>query len=113
MKDMFCFQCQQTAHNTGCDGKVGVCGKKADTAVYQDELIGALIALANAAENGSSTEKTDMLILKGLFTTITNVNFNKCEILVITLDKCNYVCYNMFIIRFMLNEILFLCFKLI
>nr|DAO71826.1 MAG TPA: hypothetical protein [Caudoviricetes sp.] len=31
----------------------------------------------------------------------------------ITLDKCNYVCYNMFIIRFMLNEILFLCFKLI
>lgn len=59
MKDMFCFQCQQTAHNTGCDGKVGVCGKKADTAVYQDELIGALIALANAAENGSSTEKTD------------------------------------------------------
>ena len=50
MKDMFCFQCQQTAHNTGCDGKVGVCGKKADTAVYQDELIGALIALANAAE---------------------------------------------------------------
>ena len=77
---MFCFQCQQTAHNTGCDGKVGVCGKKADTAVYQDELIGALIALANAAENGSSTEKTDMLILKGLFTTITNVNFNNVTI---------------------------------
>lgn len=80
MKDMFCFQCQQTAHNTGCDGKVGVCGKKADTAVYQDEVIGALIALANAAENGSSTEKTDMLILKGLFTTITNVNFNNVTI---------------------------------
>lgn len=80
MKDMFCFQCQQTAHNTGCDGKVGVCGKKADTAVYQDELIGALIALANAAENSSSTEKTDMLILKGLFTTITNVNFNNVTI---------------------------------
>lgn len=80
MKDMFCFQCQQTAHNTGCDGKVGVCGKKADTAVYQDELIGALITLANAAENGSSTKKTDMLILKGLFTTITNVNFNNVTI---------------------------------
>lgn len=80
MKDMFCFQCQQTAHNTGCDGKVGVCGKKADTAVYQDELIGALIGLANAAENGSPTDKTDMLILKGLFTTITNVNFNNVTI---------------------------------
>ena len=46
MKDMFCFQCQQTAHNTGCEGKAGVCGKKADTANYQDEIIGALIGLA-------------------------------------------------------------------
>lgn len=43
MQEMFCFQCQQTAHNTGCDGKAGVCGKKADTANYQDEVIGALI----------------------------------------------------------------------
>lgn len=28
MKDMFCFQCQQTAHNIACEGKAGVCGKK-------------------------------------------------------------------------------------
>lgn len=48
MKDMFCFQCQQTAHNIACEGKVGVCGKKADTANYQDELVGALIGLARA-----------------------------------------------------------------
>lgn len=48
MKDMFCFQCQQTAHNTGCEGKAGVCGKKADTANYQDEIIGALIGLCPA-----------------------------------------------------------------
>lgn len=73
---MFCFQCQQTAHNTGCNGKVGVCGKKADTANYQDELIGALIGLAKAAESGNPTPQTDELIIKGLFTTITNVNFN-------------------------------------
>ena len=46
MNEMFCFQCQQTAHNTGCTGKAGVCGKKADTANNQDDLIGALIALA-------------------------------------------------------------------
>lgn len=26
MGDMFCFQCQQTAHNTGCEGKAGVTG---------------------------------------------------------------------------------------
>lgn len=76
MREMFCFQCQQTAHNTGCDGKAGVCGKKADTANYQDELIGALIGLARAARAGTPTPHTDELILKGLFTTITNVNFN-------------------------------------
>ena len=45
MQEMFCFQCQQTAHNTGCDGKAGVCGKKADTANYQDEVIGVLIGV--------------------------------------------------------------------
>ena len=54
MREMFCFLCQQTAHNTGCDGKAGVCGKKADTANYQDELIGALIGLARAARAGSA-----------------------------------------------------------
>lgn len=80
MKEMFCFQCQQTAHNTGCDGKAGVCGKKADTANYQDELIGALIGLARAAKNGNPTSETDELVLKGLFTTITNVNFNNVTI---------------------------------
>lgn len=81
MREMFCFQCQQTAHNTGCDGKAGVCGKKADTANYQDELIGALIGLARAARAGTPTPHTDELILKGLFTTITNVDFNNETIL--------------------------------
>ena len=80
MKEMFCFQCQQTAHNVACDGKVGVCGKKSDTANYQDELTGALIGLARASKSGNPTDKTDVLILKGLFTTITNVNFNDVTI---------------------------------
>ena len=43
MEEMFCFQCQQTAHNTGCEGHIGVCGKKSDTANLQDELTGELI----------------------------------------------------------------------
>ena len=76
MNEMFCFQCQQTAHNTGCEGKVGVCGKKADTANRQDALVGALIGLARAAKVGKPSTRTDELVLKGLFTTITNVNFN-------------------------------------
>ncbi len=80
MKDMFCFQCQQTAHNTGCEGKAGVCGKKADTANYQDEIVGALIGLARAAKDGNPTIKTDELIIRGLFTTLTNVNFDDVSI---------------------------------
>lgn len=80
MKDMFCFQCQQTAHNKACDGKAGVCGKKADTSNFQDELIGALIGLARAAKSGNPTANTNRLVLEGLFTTITNVNFNDVTI---------------------------------
>lgn len=80
MKDMFCFQCQQTAHNKACEGKAGVCGKKADTSNFQDELTGALIGLARAARSGNPTANTDKLVLEGLFTTITNVNFNNVTI---------------------------------
>lgn len=76
MKDMFCFQCQQTAHNTGCEGKAGVCGKKSTTANYQDDLTNALIGLARAVKNSNATKLSDELMMKGLFTTITNVNFN-------------------------------------
>lgn len=73
---MFCFQCEQTAGCTGCTGKAGVCGKSAQTAKLQDALTGALIGLARACSNNPGTDKTDSLILEGLFTTITNVNFN-------------------------------------
>ena len=80
MGEMFCFQCQQTAHNTGCEGKAGVCGKKADTANYQDELTGALIGLAHAVKGGKPTSNTHKAMIEGLFTTITNVNFNNITI---------------------------------
>lgn len=76
MKDMFCFQCQQTAHNTGCEGKAGVCGKKSDTANLQDDLTDALIGISRAVKANGPTSASDELVMKGLFTTITNVNFN-------------------------------------
>ena len=38
---MFCFQCEQTAGGTGCTVG-GVCGKNANTANLQDQLIGAV-----------------------------------------------------------------------
>ena len=76
MNKMFCFQCEQTAMSTGCTGNAGVCGKKSDTANLQDKLTGALIGLACAVKKSSATATTDKLMLSGLFTTITNVNFN-------------------------------------
>lgn len=77
-RNMFCFQCEQTAGCSGCTGCAGVCGKKADTAVLQDKLTGALVGLARATEGNEHlvTETTDRLVLEGLFTAITNVNFN-------------------------------------
>lgn len=77
-KQMFCFQCEQTAGCTGCMGRAGVCGKTAGVAGLQDKLTGALIGLAGAAEYaGQVHEETYKLILEGLFTTVTNVNFNE------------------------------------
>ena len=73
---MFCFQCEQTAGCTGCVGNAGVCGKTATTAALQDELTSALIGLAHACENNPKTDATDRIVIEGLFTTITNVNFN-------------------------------------
>lgn len=75
---MFCYQCEQTAGCTGCTGNGGVCGKSANTARLQDELTGALIGLARAAEGNEHlvNEEMNQLVLEGLFTTVTNVNFN-------------------------------------
>ena len=75
---MFCFQCEQTAGCKSCTGAAGVCGKKSDTARLQDELTGALIGLARATFGNEHQvdENTHRLVMEGLFTTVTNVNFN-------------------------------------
>ncbi len=73
---MFCFQCEQTAGCTACTGNMGVCGKPADVANLQDELTGALIGLALAAEGNAPRESANRAMLAGLFTTVTNVNFS-------------------------------------
>lgn len=73
---MFCFQCEQTARGTGCTGCAGVCGKSAAEAGLQDALTGALVGLARTCQTAAPTAKTYRTILEGMFTTITNVNFN-------------------------------------
>ncbi len=76
MSNMFCFQCEQTARGTGCQGSAGVCGKQADTAGLQDELTGALVGLAYAASDAEPDADTHRTVIEGLFTTVTNVNFD-------------------------------------
>ncbi|MCI2153987.1 MAG: hydroxylamine reductase [Solobacterium sp.] len=84
---MFCFQCEQTAGGTGCRGCAGVCGKSYEVADLQDDLTGALIGLARTAEkSGNAASSTYHLLIKGLFTTITNVNFNE-ETLKVLIDE--------------------------
>ena len=76
MANMFCFQCQQTAGNKGCIN-TGVCGKQPEPAHLQDELVYELIRLATAAHDAHKHSKlTDRLLIDGLFTTLTNVNFD-------------------------------------
>lgn len=68
MDKMFCFQCEQTAFGTGCTER-GVCGKQPDCAGLQDLLLGLL---KEAAAKGADPA----LLADGLFTTVTNVNFD-------------------------------------
>lgn len=81
---MFCFQCQEAAHGTGCT-KAGVCGKTGEVANYQDLLIYVTKGLAwyasKAEEEGVEAGKTDRVILDALFSTITNANFDGSAIL--------------------------------
>jgi hydroxylamine reductase len=74
---MFCFQCEQTAGCTGCTGKIGVCGKDAQVAKAQDELVGELIGLARALNGQEATPAMDKMVIEGLFTTLTNVSFHE------------------------------------
>lgn len=76
---MFCFQCQETANNKGCTVK-GVCGKTAEVADLQDNLVFVTKGLAQVKNRikdlGDRLEEVDGRIVDNLFTTITNANFS-------------------------------------
>jgi hydroxylamine reductase len=76
---MFCYQCQETAKNQGCEIK-GVCGKDASTATLQDLLIYNLKGIAYLSEtkmkNGENISENAKFIIDSLFATITNANFD-------------------------------------
>ena len=85
---MFCIQCEQTARKTlgaGCYAAKGSCGKEATTSdlqdvlIYQLEGIGQLLVHLRALGKGDA--EADSFVLHGLFTTLTNVNFNDADFL--------------------------------
>ena len=78
---MFCFQCQETAGCAGCT-QAGVCGKKPEVAAMQDLLVYVTKGLSAVttqlrAEAKEIPTEVNHMITRNLFTTITNVNFNK------------------------------------
>ena len=76
---MYCFQCEQTAKGTGCTVN-GVCGKNAQTADLQDLLVHASKGISmyahRAAKLGKRDPSIDVFVIKALFTTVTNVDFD-------------------------------------
>lgn len=80
MENMFCYQCQETAKNTGCTIK-GVCGKEADVANLQDLLIytakGIAVFSTELRKNSIDLSVANKFIVESLFMTITNANFDK------------------------------------
>jgi hydroxylamine reductase len=76
---MFCFQCEQASKGTGCN-VVGVCGKQPDVSALQDLLVYTLKGIAfwadKARAKGVKDQEIDRFIIDGLFTTVTNVDFD-------------------------------------
>lgn len=77
--EMFCYQCSQTAKSTGCTVR-GVCGKDSTVARLQDNLIFAIKGIAaynyHANELGAKNPEIDEFLTKGIYNTLTNVNFD-------------------------------------
>ena len=89
---MFCFQCEQTMRTeagAGCTTK-GVCGKDEATADLQDVLVHQLKGIGQyrtrLAALGLADNEADSLVLYGLFTTLTNVNFNRARFIPLIAD---------------------------
>ncbi len=82
---MFCFQCEQTFHGSGCVDQ-GVCGKDYPTASLQDLLIYVTKGLAQVAQRAGKaqgealTREVSDFVVEALFTTVTNVNFDYADL---------------------------------
>lgn len=78
---MNCNQCQETMGGIACNKKIGVCGKTESVALLQDLLIYSVKNLAKTIKDRGisvqSLETTNQDMVKALFMTITNANFDE------------------------------------
>jgi len=86
---MYCDQCEQTAHGTGCT-EAGVCGKNPDIESLQKILLYGLKGMAAYASHarrlGKTSDKVNAFFEKALFATVTNVNFAMDALLEMVLE---------------------------
>ena len=82
--EMFCYQCQEALKGTGCTA-MGICGIPAEVSNLQDLAIYGLkgLALVHSEANKIEIEKTEiyMFMTDTLFSTISNVNFSKDDVI--------------------------------
>ncbi len=85
MSEMFCYQCQETIRNTGCETR-GVCGKSAEVSNLQDLLIYLMKGISVYTDmirdlDGEVDGEINEFVMEGLFATVTNVNFSEDDFL--------------------------------
>ncbi|MGL5123820.1 MAG: hydroxylamine reductase [Fusobacteriaceae bacterium] len=85
---MFCYQCQETMKNQGCNLSIGMCGKEESTSDLQDLLIYTAKGVAAYSsqvralgEKNKPCEEVNRYLVNSLFVTITNANFDDIVII--------------------------------
>jgi len=76
---MFCYQCQEAAKGVACEAAKGVCGISPETIRMQDLSVyllkGLAVKMQEAKKAGIEVRNCEQLMMKILFTTVTNVSF--------------------------------------
>lgn len=76
---MYCYKCQETLGNKNCR-TIGVCGKTEEVAAIQDYIVYVLKGIGEIVVKEkldvAKLGKLNKEVLRGLFMTITNANFN-------------------------------------
>ncbi len=88
--EMFCYQCSQTVKGDGCT-HVGVCGKQPTVARLQDNLIFSIKGISayayHARELGATDPEVDAFFSQGIYSTLTNVNFDAGSFVKLALES--------------------------